>query len=88
MCEYCEVCFNDNAELKPFYFERTGPFYSEQEKNEEKILGTIMNLTNVGYGDNLCNIGPTISIKGFKENDEIDWFDLKINYCPMCGRKL
>lgn len=88
MCEYCEQCFDENADLKGFYFTRSGTFFKNKRdakiSKKEKQLGIIC---HVRSNCKLNDTGPILSIRGNRK-DEDDWLDLKINYCPMCGRKL
>lgn len=89
MCNYCEQVFNEDAELKALWFKREGTMFKNKmdcikNKNAKKIGMIISVRSNCSCN----NIGPVISIKGKDKNNEFDWLDLKINYCPMCGKQL
>ena len=88
MCEYCEQCFDENADLKCFYFTRSGTVFKNKRdlrrSKKEKQVGMIL---YVRSNCKLNDTGPILSIQG-KKKDMYDWLDLQINYCPMCGQKL
>ena len=89
MCKYCEEVFDEEKDLQALWFERKGPIFKNKfdsiiNKNEKKLGVIMMMRSNCSE----LNIGPVLSIKGRHKNNEHDWLDLEINYCPMCGKQL
>lgn len=89
MCKYCDNIFDENVELEPLYFKRTGPDFKNRidkwKNKNKKQLGIILKIrSNCEYLEKEA----ILSIKGKNEKNYLDWLDLKINYCPICGKQL
>lgn len=84
MCKYCEKKEDEYFGF-PIYFLKKGMFISKEK--QDKKVSVITNLKEDINGF-VLNKGWVIMIKGPNEKDVTDWYDLKINYCPICGKQL
>lgn len=89
MCKYCDNIFDENIPVAELYFKRSGPDYFDRidkwKNKNKKILGVIVKVSS-----NCKNLEKEaiLSIKGKSKKNYLDWLDLKINYCPICGKQL
>ena len=89
MCKYCNNVFDEKENIYILFFKRFGPVFKNRidkwkNKNKKQIAIIINEKSNCNH----LNKGPVLSIKGKNKNNSLDWFDLKINYCPVCGKQL
>lgn len=78
MCKYCE-------DIEAIWLKKRNIFVGtigEYDEDKGKRLAAIFDVE----GDNFFKMKPYLSVAVNEEKN--DWFDVRINYCPFCGRKL
>lgn len=78
MCKYCEEGNAIWFRKKNFFSQSTEYF-----ENEGKRLGCIFDDSNEdSFFKNKAYLSVATNI------EQEDWYDIRINYCPFCGKKL
>ncbi len=80
MCKYCEKMEGIWLKKKNIYYKTIGEY-----TGDEKVLAAIMDLETKSFFKNESYL--TVDVNYNKEKRG-NWLDVKINYCPFCGKSL
>lgn len=83
MCKYCE-------ESNAIWLRKKNIYYGSNEEyfGKGKILSAIFDFENKSFFKGKYYLSVDIASNNNDKKQQGDWFDIRINYCPMCGRNL
>lgn len=80
MCKYCEEMEGIWLRKKNIYYKTIGEY-----TGDEKVLAAIIDRGTKSFFKNESYL--TVDVD-YNKKEKGNWFDVKINYCPFCGKNL